>query len=223
MTYRLRDNVSYCRVHDHLVFLDLHRDLYFRLPRHMEAVFLACLRGDTQQAADADELVRLGLVTSDSRAASRMTNPDRDPAVRSGVEEEPAIPRLDLPVAVEVLWIVSATQLQLKTRRLAHVIGSLVDHRQRSATGVVPATDGASLLQAASLFRRARLYVPIETRCLLDSLSLLRFLSRRHMYAKLVLGVSDDPFSAHCWVQAGGWVLNDTMGNAMAYTPIREI
>ncbi len=223
MPYRLQDNVSYCRVDDHLVFLDLDRDLYFRLPERMEAAFLACMSGDTQQAQDVEELVRRGVVTSDTRARLQPASPDSEPATRSGMEQEPDTPRLALSVVLEVFWIVCSTQLRLKKRRLVHVIDSLVDFRRCSAEGAVSTTDEARLLRAASLFRRARLYVPIETRCLLDSLSLLRFLAHRHMSAKLVLGVADDPFSAHCWVQAGGWVLNDTIGNAIAYTPIREI
>ena len=78
------------------------------------------------------------------------------------------------------------------------------------------------MLKAAETFRRARLYVPIETCCLLDSLSLIDFLSRRRLPARLVFGVTSDPFAAHCWVQAGEWVLNDLVGNVIAHTPILE-
>ena len=59
--------------------------------------------------------------------------------------------------------------------------------------------------------------------CLLDSIALVRFLARRGLYAQLVFGVTDDPFSAHCWVQAGDLVLNDTVGDVSAHTPIRVI
>ena len=43
------------------------------------------------------------------------------------------------------------------------------------------------------------------------------------MHANLVFGVTGDPFSAHCWVQVDELVLNDTLGNANAYTPIRTV
>ncbi|MGP1680629.1 MAG: lasso peptide biosynthesis B2 protein, partial [Burkholderiales bacterium] len=83
--------------------------------------------------------------------------------------------------------------------------------------------DEQRLLQTVSLFLRARLYAPIETRCLLDSISLTRFLARRHLHSRIVLGVTNDPFSAHCWCQAGDIVLNDTVGNATAHTIIKVI
>lgn len=223
MPYRLRDNVCYCRVDDHLVFLDLDRDCYFRLSRRLETVLLACLHGDAPPETDVNELVRRGLMTCDARAGSQLPNPDCEPPLRSSMEQKSDMPRLGLQVVLEVVSIVCSMQLQLKTRRLVRVIDALIDYRRCSTAGTVSTSDEASLLRAASLFRRARLYAPIETCCLLDSLSMLRFLARRHLSAKLVLGVTDDPFSAHCWVQAGAWVLNDTIGNAIAYTPIREI
>ncbi|WP_434213483.1 lasso peptide biosynthesis B2 protein [[Pseudomonas] boreopolis] len=57
----------------------------------------------------------------------------------------------------------------------------------------------------------------------MDSLSLLRFLSRRELPANIVFGVTLAPFAAHCWVQAGDIVLNETLSDANAHTPIRMI
>lgn len=223
MPYRLRDNVSSCQVNDHLVFLDLGEDRYFRLSTRMETALLACLHGDAHPETHVDELVRRGILTCDDRPGRQLSNPDIGPPLRSSMEQRSDMPRLGLPVVMEVVSIVCSMQLQLKTRRLVHVINALNAYRRRFSTGAVSTRGETSLLRAASLFRRARLYVPIETCCLLDSLSMLRFLARRRMSATLVLGVTDDPFSAHCWVQAGVWVLNDTIGNATAYTPIRTI
>jgi hypothetical protein len=79
------------------------------------------------------------------------------------------------------------------------------------------------LLEASGEFRFARAYTPVETRCLLDSLAMVKFLARRKLHASIVFGVTSDPFSAHCWVQAGDLVLNDTVGHANAHTPIRVI
>jgi hypothetical protein len=65
--------------------------------------------------------------------------------------------------------------------------------------------------------------VPIEPVCLLDSLSLLRFLSRRGLSTNIVFGVTPEPFAAHCWVQAGDMVLNEALFDTHAYTPIRMV
>ncbi len=75
----------------------------------------------------------------------------------------------------------------------------------------------------AYIFRLARPYIPIKPNCLLDSLALAKFLARRNLYADVVFGVTSDPFSAHCWLQTGTVVVNDSVGNVDTYTPIRVI
>lgn len=223
MPYRLRDNVTYCRVDGHLVFLDLEQDRYFRLSDRMESVLLACLHGDTQPGPDISDLVQRNVLTQNSGGENRTQFRVSQPPLRSAIEQKIDAPQIDVPVMLEVLAIVYSMQLQLKTRRLMHLIDALVGYRRRKVANNSSGQDEATLLQAASLFRRARLYVPIETCCLLDSLSMLRFLARRRLSSSLVFGVTQDPFAAHCWVQAGGWVLNDTIGNAIAHTPIRKV
>ena len=78
-------------------------------------------------------------------------------------------------------------------------------------------------MDTAAAFRSARPYVPIDTCCLLDSIAMITFLAKRQLHADLVFGVTADPFSAHCWAQYGTTVLNDALGHALTYTPIRVI
>jgi len=52
---------------------------------------------------------------------------------------------------------------------------------------------------------------------------LVRFLARRRLSASIVFAVTTNPFNAHCWVQSGDLVLNDTVGNAILHTPIRVV
>jgi hypothetical protein len=35
-----------------------------------------------------------------------------------------------------------------------------------------------------------------------------------------VMGVSGRPFAAHCWVQVGDRVVNDTLDHVILFTPI---
>lgn len=81
----------------------------------------------------------------------------------------------------------------------------------------------AHVLEAAAAFLSARLYVPIDMCCLLDSIAMIKFLAKRELHADLVFGVTGDPFSAHCWAQYGTTVLNDALGHALALTPIKVI
>src|SRR3546814_13573362 len=101
---------------------------------------------------------------------------------------------------------------RIVTWSLKNVINETVRYRaQRCPPPATPPglLHEQQLLQAVNLFQRARLYVPIETRCLLDSISLTRFLARRHFHSKIVLGVTNDPFSAHCCCPAGDIAIKD--------------
>jgi hypothetical protein len=62
--------------------------------------------------------------------------------------------------------------------------------------------------------------VPIPSVCLSDSIALLDLLARRGLAADLVFGVKLNPFAAHCWVQAGDVVLNETVECVRRHTEI---
>ncbi len=226
MSWRLREGLSCCEVDDCLVFLDLEADRYFRLPAHLDTALLAALRGDGRQDADVDTLVAKNiLVRSSGSPPSSPTISIASPA-RSAVEQRTSAPDIDVITTLEVSALTCSTQLQLKTRRLDRLIESLVAYRDRMTRGSVSNAsphDVGQLLASAALFRKARACVPVEPCCLPDSIALVKFLARRRLPAAIVFGVALDPFAAHCWVQAGDWVLNDTVGNVMAHTPIRSV
>ena len=52
---------------------------------------------------------------------------------------------------------------------------------------------------------------------------MLDFLRKRGLDADLVIGVRTYPFHAHCWLQAGSVVLNETLHDAAGHTPIRVL
>jgi hypothetical protein len=43
------------------------------------------------------------------------------------------------------------------------------------------------------------------------------------MRANVVLGVKQGPFGAHCWVQHGSEILNDSVEEVLRYRPILVI
>jgi hypothetical protein len=73
------------------------------------------------------------------------------------------------------------------------------------------------------VFDSLRLFYPRPYLCLFDSLALIHFLARFGLYPDWVFGVQADPFEAHCWVQAGSVVLNDTVERVSAFTPIMYV
>jgi hypothetical protein len=193
MPCRLRPGLSYCLIDGRPIFLDIDEDRYFRLEGPQEAEFLAHARGCAPEQAC-------------------MPQPARS-AIELGAD--PGSP--SVTTILQVFALTLRTRRQLRKQTLKAVLHG-VAHRRGTTTSNV---DDSGILALAGRFLHARLYVPVEPTCLLDSLALTRWLAARGASANIVFGVTDAPFSAHCWVQAGDLVLNDTVGNAMAYMPIR--
>lgn len=64
------------------------------------------------------------------------------------------------------------------------------------------------------------LFFTSKEACLLDSLTLVNFLAGYSVFPQWVFGVKTDPFYAHCWVQQGGFVFNDTPDYVRGFSPI---
>jgi len=221
----LNADLSFCELDGRLFFLDIENDRYFQLSGALERSFLRHLEAPDDTSIDVSELARHQLLLQPTTipcdaSAAAITPPDQ-----SAVETPCTGRRVTLDVVQDVFLAVAITYWQLKTRPLKSILQGLYDYRQARTSP--PAADQAACRQriseAATAFNRARPYVPIGTCCLIDSLSMVRFLARRGLGAQLVMGVACDPFSAHAWVQHGSLVLNETVGTAQAHVPIRVI
>lgn len=225
MTRHLNADISFCELDGRLFFLDIQNDRYFQLSKALERSFLSYLESPGGTSAVVTSLLRHNLlsqtttVPSDGSVAG-VTHPSE-----SAIEVPCADSRTSLDVARDVVLAVVITCWQLKMRRLKSALQTLADYRDsRTSPSVGDQVElRQRLSEAAAAFTRVRPYVPIEARCLIDSLSMVRFLAKRGLHAHLVMGVACDPFSAHAWVQHGQLVLNETVGTAQAYVPIRVI
>ena len=228
MRYRLRENLSCCDVDDHMIFLDVAQDRYFRLTGPLEKAMRHFCAHEGVASTLLERLVaaRILVEASDLEANVAITNIQRPS--RSAIEQASATKncRLSAAAVFEVMAIILSIRRQLKSSTFKTILDKASAYRSRKVDAQEIATPTAlerSLLLANEQFARARRYVPIEPVCLLDSLSLLRFLSRRGLSANIVFGVTPEPFAAHCWVQAGDMVLNETLSDAHAHTPIRTV
>jgi hypothetical protein len=226
MRYPMHDDISFCRLEGGLIFLDIQRDQYFRLSSELERAFVDYWQGDGCATSDVGGLVKRNILTPSTTWTVRSWAPAVDAPNRSAFESFPLEKKLRTTEILEVLGIVCSTRFQLRLRSLREVLNSLIAYRRTRAPRQIPTPAEPSLQHlrdVTSIFRRARLYVPIEPCCLLDSLALARFLAHHNLHADIVFGVTGDPFSAHCWLQVGTLVLNDSVGNVDTYTPIRVI
>lgn len=222
--YAVRDDLSFCRVDGRFVFLDLNNDRYFRLPDALDQSFASYLEGNETSALCMNRLIERNILV-DRPGTAIGTRQYIKPATRSAMEVPLPGGRLRPLDLVEVLAVVLRTRRALRLLPLKAVLDGLGSDRHLHPVQARPpaAELECRLSNAAAIFRRARPYVPVDMCCLLDSVALARFLRRRKLRAHIVFGVALDPFSAHCWVQAGDLVLNDTVGNANSHTPIRVV
>lgn len=226
MPYRLQDGLSYCHVGGHVVFLDVPNDRYFRLPEAMERRFTAYIEGRDDARVDIDDLADRNILTDAPIDPRPELAPPFVPPARSALEQERLEERISIADSFDVLRIVISTRIELRARGLETTLDRTTAYRQKMSTSSMPAAIWLredQLLHASGVLRRVRLKVPIPTRCLLDSLAMVRFLAKRGLHANIVFGVTANPFSAHCWAQSGELVLTDTVGHVNAHTPIRVV
>lgn len=221
--YVLAHQLSYCQVGSRLVFLDVSRDRYFRLGGELETAFLAYLSGGTPDETCVQQLIQRGVLAEELGSAIERQPLPPLPS-ESAMEMAGMATRTGPAELIEVFLLVVHTRIRLRMTRLEGILDVYVRHDEG---GCIPAGESIEsrdrLLLASAAFHRARLFVPVKMRCLVDSIALTRFLRRRRFRTALVFGVALDPFSAHCWVQADNTVLNDTVGNVRCHTAIRSV
>ena len=91
--------------------------------------------------------------------------------------------------------------------------------KKRSSVVLALEIDTVRPLVAAFIYLRPLLYTA-HNACLLDSLTLTRFLAAYGVFPDWVFGVKTDPFCAHCWVQQGEYVFNDSPDHVGEFAPI---
>lgn len=87
----------------------------------------------------------------------------------------------------------------------------------------VMASDIDRLASASQTFRRLLPWVPFQGECLFRSLMLRAYLRRLGLSATWVVGCQTWPFEAHCWLQSGVVVLDDTAEHAASFTPLMAV
>lgn len=194
--------VAWCRIEDRLVFLDIARDRYFRLPEPREHEFLAGLEP-------------LGPAARYQPAS--LPNPADWRMPRAAC---PA--RLDgdfrLAEIARALWLQRRVEAQLAARSLGDILHDLrgLVARRMSQPGALDDSGRA----VVSAFERARLLRSSATRCLSHSIALATALAARGIDSHVVVGVRSPPFGAHCWTQHRDMVLNDSLESVLRYRPI---
>lgn len=188
---------------DHVVILDLARDRYFRLPDHESA--------DVRAAVERGEIERWGQPSQFPRPHDWMpAHQDPAPVRQAG---------FNLPGIAASLWLQRRLEHRLEItpfRQLLLQTRNVVEAKVRN----VRKNDANGLYQILSDFEHARLIRSAANRCVPRSLAIILRCASQGIRAHAVIGVTADPFQAHCWAQHGAIVLGDTIDNVRRFTPL---
>jgi hypothetical protein len=234
----LQPHVFLCQAKRHWVILDVDRDKYLCVERRQFEALGPWVHGweesaihgvdkGSQPPAEAIALANrlLSLEILSERAAGAKD-------ARATAYSHPTIAAdLDIPAsarsssfthALPFFLSSAGASRQLRDQRFESVV-AFVRARKHRARDSAPAFDSERARSLTSVFDRLRWFYPRPYLCLFDSLALIHFLARFGLYPDWVFGVRADPFEAHCWVQAGTVVLNDTVERVSALTPIMYV
>lgn len=204
MTIAVEDisSLAWCRIGEHLVFLDVARDRYFRLSPRSEREFLAAREHDAfVDWAQPDYLPR----PSDWQSPAKTS-----PAQAEGP--------FNLARVARALWIERRLEIRIASVPFRTI---LENHRRlverRALRSDILSGRGSAAVRA---FAQTRLLRTSADRCLPRSIALSSDLAAVGDTSFVVFGVSLHPFRAHCWVQHGETVLNDSIEEVLRHTPI---
>jgi Transglutaminase-like superfamily len=237
-TYFLSMHTHFCECSDGIIFLNVKTQRYQGLSKadaeHLRTVVSewpanpnAAMQGcpDLESATRiAESLVGLGILSRhplDSRPPIQVTNQAVESIQVLGLLGRP--PRLDAGHVFNFLYSWAWTKVRLRTSSLATLTR---DARRRYAR----LTEGAQIPSRETLHRLLTIFARLRpwfytahNKCLLDTLTLITFLSRYEVPANWVFGVVPKPFQAHCWAQCHRLVLNDSLEHMEYFTPILKI
>lgn len=218
MGYRLRDGLTFCVTGQRAIFLDVRADRYFGLRSEWDREFQAFIAGGEAGPA-MPALVDAGIFIETDGIDEAI-----EPAqVMRAVREFPIKPVSPLGrQSLHCIFAQFRTLLHLRTRQFGAVICE-IEERARLLDIKGKDASEQDWIAAVSAFASSACLRPRDRHCLTSAIAFLHVAHKAGHKAKLVLGVSATPFSAHCWVQAGDYVLSDRLENIRPFEPILAI
>lgn len=210
MPFQLRSGLSYCLCDGRPVFLDVAKDRYFMLPASLCQSFRSLVtQTETVPESDLESLLALRVLEPTSSG-----HPWPVPAVQTPTSEVMAAktcrgaPMAFLAQGVAKLRLRYCSFQRVMSQEAARRPTIRVGNEERDMAGLRAAFDSIA--------------IPLgdEDNCLARSLGFRMLAFRRGYRPNLVLGVKLDPFAAHCWVQTGSRVDNDSLERVRHFTPI---
>jgi hypothetical protein len=231
----LSEHIAWCSRDGQIVLLDLKSDQYLSLNDRAGAAFL-CLLGyedatylTEKPARDelrraAREFVFRGIFTQKSFEGKFGRRSQAIPPQREiNADSIGLAPALNLSSVLAFWSAACRAAIALRCLPISRVV-QLV--RQRRPEEIASPSEPviAELENSVATFARLRPWAfSSRDACLFEALAMLQFLAGSRIYPSWVFGVQVAPFCAHCWVQLGDLVIDDTVEHVRGYTPIMVV
>ncbi|MBP7703741.1 MAG: lasso peptide biosynthesis B2 protein [Caulobacter sp.] len=215
MAWHLAPAVTLAPVGDDLVFLDVEQDAYLCVPGGAGALRRTSYSVDVADPDLAAELAAAGLL--EERPGASL---GRRPAPTAREDLGDIIrPHIGFGDRLAFAASIVANGRRYHGRALKQII-AVATARGEGPSRFSGAPPDQALLRQAMIFERLLPWAPRQEACLYRSFMLLQFLGELGRDANWVFGVRTRPFEAHCWIQAGGVVLDDSVDHVASFAPI---
>jgi hypothetical protein len=236
--YLLSNHAFLCIEVGGAIFLNLKTDQYIGLPEHQAKQLAGLVSGWPVSPGEVPEeegspsgsrvallglLIERGLITSNPDEGKDATPVNlQEPTDEIGADSWFGTASISTKDLLDFSWAVVMAALWLRMRSIEKTVRHVQGRKRRTqSTGFY---DQRALARAISVFVRLRPFIfTSRDKCLLETLALGEFLSRKGIFPTWVFAVHSTPFSAHCWLQLGTHVLNDTLENVQNFKPIMVV
>ncbi|WDF74228.1 lasso peptide biosynthesis B2 protein [Novosphingobium sp. KACC 22771] len=220
MGYSLGETWSFCIPEEQVVLMDIERNAYVALPPSLAPSFERLRRHEALDGDDircVDALIRTGILVQN--APDGAVTPCSLPMEPVRGFDAQDLLGWSLRDCLQATFALGKARNALLHHNLAGILAEIRD-QQTGANCVSAVHTDLRARAVASAFYRMNAFVTRYDQCLLRSLAMIRCLLASRVQANLIFGVATRPFRAHCWVQQGDLVLNDTLEGIRNYTPI---
>jgi hypothetical protein len=239
--YYIANHVHFALRANAAVFLDLRSDRYSMILGPRAQAFKSILfRGADFHMIDASdtsplpenralieavitELLDSGMLTTDRASAAASTSEQIPLPEESLLDDDHTTGQSSvhahhvgnfLASCATAKWRLARSSIEsivrtVEQRKRQRVNGNLVDLRK--ARNLV------------RVYNKMRPLLPLDARCLFDSLSLLNFLAKYGCFPNWIFAVQLHPWEAHCWVQYGTVAFNQSPDDARTYLPLMSV
>ncbi|MBL4837526.1 MAG: lasso peptide biosynthesis B2 protein [Kordiimonadaceae bacterium] len=236
--YFLTNHIYPCDVDGHMLVLDLGADQYSSLG-HAEAEALRHLfktkRHDSDTNPEGFEeaiktLLDQNILTTDHTGGKKAAPTSTNQAVldMKGYPFD-GTPTIRISHFIKCCRAFIRAKFMRRFFSIEHIATRITKRRARTlmnaTIGTTPPEESlARIRELVEVFRILKvLFYTEKDQCLFDSLTLIEFLSLYRLYPMWIFGVQMGPFQAHCWVQDGTHIYNDSITHTDFFTPIMSV